>query len=403
MSRLHLPLPALLAVLLLGGVLLAAPVAEPPSRQFERGIAGDGALDAPVPPVGALGGPRRVLDAAEMQTFLRGRALFDTAFHRSRGLGSPDMNGDSCRACHQEPIVGGAGGPELNVFRAGYDDGGAGPFAEVAGGQIFSRLRPPFAAGREDHGATNADVFEQRQTPIMFGVGLIEAIPEPEILANVDPTDGDMNGVFGTGRLLNVGGMDVLGRFGWKAQIATVRDFVNDAFGGELGITTPDDGRGLALVSDADAVADPEVSASEVTDVTFYLSMLAPPPRRSAVPSAQVLAGETLFGMVGCAVCHTPTLASTEGPAHLFSDLLLHNVHAPTFRGMAEPGAPSGFYRTPPLWGSSQTAPYMHDGSAETFTAAILAHDGEATNARQAFEALTPAEQADLIAFLEDL
>ena len=91
------------------------------------------------------------------------------------------------------------------------------------------------------------------------------------------------------------------------------------------------------------------------------------------------------------------------GDAHLFSDLLLHQVHPAGFRGVGGPAAPPGVYRTPPLWGLRVTAPYMHDGSAETIEAALLAHDGEALQARQAYEALTQPEKDALLAFLADL
>jgi CxxC motif-containing protein (DUF1111 family) len=87
----------------------------------------------------------------------------------------------------------------------------------------------------------------------------------------------------------------------------------------------------------------------------------------------------------------------------LYSNLLLHNVMPTGFRGMAEPGAGVGYYRTPPLWGIGDTAPYMHDGRAEDLDAAILAHDGEAAGVRSNYEALTPAAQQALILFLEDL
>jgi CxxC motif-containing protein (DUF1111 family) len=117
----------------------------------------------------------------------------------------------------------------------------------------------------------------------------------------------------------------------------------------------------------------------------------------------EVLAGELLFERIGCAQCHVPELPGASGPVLLYSDLLLHDVHAATFRGMAEPGASAGQYRTPPLWGVRDTAPYLHDGRASTLRKAILLHDGEARLVRQAFEALPDHDQAAVIAFLNDL
>ncbi|MGE0193480.1 MAG: di-heme oxidoredictase family protein [Planctomycetota bacterium] len=391
-----------LAVLATAGWLVAAPGAPAPGAT-QAAIPGDGATDQPILPVGTLGGPVHALSPAEEATFRAGRALFDRSFHRSHGLGAPEFNADSCRACHQDPVLGGSGDLDLNVSRAGNDNGGSGPFADITGGQIFSKLRGPFAPGREEYVVAEADVFEQRQTPPLFGAGLIDAIPEVEIQSNEDPTDSDMDGVFGVARVVMVNGLPEVGRFGWKAQIPRLDDFSRDGLANELGITAPDDGRGFALVSDADPVSDPEVSPAEVSDLTAFIALLAPPPRGGAGNDPIVLEGETLFDTVGCAKCHKPTLQGPTGPVPLYSNLLLHDVHPASFRGMAEPGAPSGMYRTPPLWGISKTAPYLHDGRAETLEAAILGHDGEALLVRQAYEALIPSEKTALLAFLADL
>jgi len=199
-----------------------------------------------------------------------------------------------------------------------------------------------------------------------------------------------------------VNGVIEIGRYGWKAQIPRISDFVGDAMFHELGITTPDDGRGFAIASDGDAVADPELSQAEVDDLTHFLHEL-PAPERGGSTNPQVAEGLAVFSQIGCAKCHTPSLPSPMGPVPLYSNLLLHNVMPTGFRGMAEPGAGVGYYRTPPLWGIGDTAPYMHDGRAEDLDAAILAHDGEAAGVRSNYEALTPAAQQALILFLEDL
>lgn len=387
------PIRAVAAALVLGLLFPTAPAA----------AQGEGAPSAPVPKVGTLGGPSRKLSGSELAMWKRGRALFDKDFHRSEGLGTPELNADSCRACHQDPIMGGAGGLELNVTRFGTDGGGGGPFSDLPGGQGLSKLRPPYVAGREEHDPGTADVFEQRQTPTAFGLGAIASISEAEILLRADPLDIDGDGIRGTARLIDVGtGVPEVGRFGWKAQVPAISDFVRDAMANECGITTPDDGRGFALAADGDGVADPELPQPEVDDLTFFLAHLAPPPRGGS-QDPMVSQGELLFEMVGCTDCHVPTLAGSEGPVNLFSDLLCHEVMPPGFRGVGEVGAGVGVYRTPPLWGLRHTAPYMHDGRAETPADAILAHDGEAAPSRDAYVALSGAEQAALIAFLQDL
>jgi CxxC motif-containing protein (DUF1111 family) len=343
-----------------------------------------------------------VLTAEQQELFELGRALFDRDFHASSGLGAPDMNADSCRACHQDPVMGGAGALELNVSRFARDHDGDGPFEDLPGGQGLSRLRPPWMEGREEPDPDLADVFEQRQTPSILGDGLIDGIPDAAILAGEDPSDRDGDGIRGVARMLLIDGAPEVGRFGWKAQVPHLADFVRDALGGELGLTSADDGRGFALASDGDAHPDPEIDELSVEYIAFFLANL-PAPRRTGSLDPEVLRGELLFGRIGCARCHVPELPGASGPVPLYSDLLLHDVWPATFRGMSEPGAGPGVYRTPPLWGIRTTAPYLHDGRATSLRAAIGMHDGEARRARTAFEALPPEDRSALIAFLNDL
>ena len=354
------------------------------------------------PGVGEPGGPERVLTPEEEERFLLGRALFQRDFHRQDGLGSPDMNADSCRACHRDPAMGGAGALELNVSRFARDHAGAGPFEELPGGQVLARLRPPWTAAREDYDPLVADVFEQRQTPALFGAGLIEGIAAEAILANEDPFDRDGDGIRGVARRFAFAGALEVGRFGWKAQVPRLEDFVRAALGSELGLTSPEDGRGFAHASDADDHADPEIGEVSVGYLAFFMANLAAP-RRTGSLEPEVLHGELLFERIGCARCHVPELAGLRGPVPLYSDLLLHQVWPPDTRGMSEPGAGPGVYRTPPRWGARATAPYLHDGRASTLRAAIRLLDGEARAAREAFEALAESDRGALIAFLNDL
>lgn len=336
--------------------------------------------------------------------FDRGRAAFDKPFSLAEGLGAPAMNADSCRACHQDPGIGGAGALELNVSLFGNDNGGNGPFMSLPGGFTVSKLFPPSVHGREEYpaGINGADVFEQRQTPALFGVGLISQIPSAVITANEDVNDADEDGIFGVARRITVAGSLEIGRFGWKAQIPRIEDFVHDAMFNELGLTTPSDGRGFAGLADSDNVPDPEVTQAQIDDITHFIAML-PRPQRGGSLDPEVAEGEVVFQEIGCAKCHTPSLASPLGPIPLYSNLLLHNVMPAGFRGMAEPGAAAGFYRTPPLWGIKDTAPYMHDGRAEDLQGAILGHSGEAEDTRVAYELLSASQKSLLLQFLQDL
>jgi len=360
------------------------------------------AQNSPVPGTGELGGPIRTLAAPELEQWLRGRKLFDHAFHESDGLGANELNADSCRGCHQDPVLGGAGALELNVSRFARDNLGLGPFQNLPGGQAASKLRPPYVHGREEYNDDQADVFEQRQTPALFGAGLLDAVPDAEILAREDRNDLDGDGIRGVARRLTVDGRTEIGRFGWKAQVPRLRDFVKDAMAGELGITTPDDLRGFAMLGDVDGTPDPEIDEAEVEDMFFFMANLAAP-RRTGSLDPQVTMGELLFEQIGCARCHAPELAGPSGPVRAFTDLLLHEVWPEDFRGMVEPGAAAGVYRTPPLWGIRLSAPYMHDGRAEGLTGAILLHAGEGSPARRAFRDLPALEKEALLAFLEDL
>ncbi len=359
--------------------------------------------DTPVPPVGAMGGPDRELLPAELEQWIRGRLVFDRDWQLSEGLGTPELNADSCRSCHQGPVIGGAGGLDVNVMRFGFDNGGNGPFENLPGGPVASKLRRVDTPGREDSDPL-ADVFEQRQTPSTFGLGLIETIFESEILSHEDPNDVDGNGCRGVARMIDVGGgVMEIGILGWKAQVPSVSDFLRDALGGETGITVADDGRGFGALSDADGVPDPEISQDDFDDMLFYSSHLAAPPRGGST-DPMVSVGEAVFNSVGCAICHVPSMQGTEGPVNLYSDLLLHNIHPADFRGTSEGGgAGVGYYKTPPLWGVRVSAPYLHDGRAATLEQAIEMHTGEAELIRQGYDALSESDQEALRTFLSDL
>ena len=161
-------------------------------------------------------------------------------------------------------------------------------------------------------------------------------------------------------------------------------------------------GRGFGLLTDSDPVPDPEISDADLNDLIFYLDHLAPPARKGGT-DPMIAVGEQLFAEIGCATCHIPVLQGSEGPVALYSNLLLHNVMAIDFRGMSEDGAGVGMYRTPPLWGISDTAPYMHDGRSTTLEDAILDHAGEAAQVTANYQALSNADQEALLLFLEDL
>ena len=343
-----------------------------------------------VPDVGEEGGPDRALSGQDRDRFAAGRAIFDRSKGASDGMG-PAFNADSCRACHQDPVLGGAGGIDTNVVRYGVWNG----TSYVTGDQpLLPRMvvpgQPPVRL------PDDAEVIEWRQPPTVLGTGPIDAIAESAILAGADPDDTDGDGISGRARMVD----GLVGRYGWKAQIATALDFAADALIVEIGVSV-DPALSDFTHPDDDGHPDPELSTASFEDLVFYLEHLGPPLRAEPADAAQAARGEALFAQVGCDACHTPVLDGVD----LYSDLLLHDV-APLDEPLVdqEMGVRPTEFRTPPLWGVRDTAPYLHHGRAATLEqAVILGHFGEGDAARQAFEALSEADKAALVAFLETL
>jgi CxxC motif-containing protein (DUF1111 family) len=363
-----------------------------------REIASPG-LIAPGTPIAAQGepgSPARPLSEPEQTRFLRGRALFDRDFGFSQGLG-PTFNGDSCRACHFDPVPGGAGPSDVDVMRQAQQDGR--DFgSDVAHGTMLHRhhvdgTRPP--------AAEQSGLFELRQTPTLLGLGLIDRIPDSALLALADPDDANGDGVSGRVRRLADGR---LGRFGWKSNVPSLRDFTRDGLSNELGLTLPASDSPFGITHDDDGVADPEIDQAQIDDLLFYLDTLAAPARDAATPVAQLEAGEQLFAVAGCAACHVPSLTAGDGTrVPLYSDLLLHDVRSASYVGVVDGDAAPRELRTPPLWGLRATAPYLHDGSATTVEQAIAAHASEAESARRAYEQLPADARSALLTFLRSL
>ena len=302
----------------------------------------------------------------------------------------------------------------------------------LAGGETVSLRKPRYSVADLAYGPLDPETtFSPRIANPMIGMGLIQAIAAEDILARVDPDDRDGDGISGraarardhrTGELK-------LGRFGWKAQNASVRDQSSSAFKGDLGISTPDAPHhaGDCTAAQEQCLAMPNgvqkrLGDTEAPDpvldlVTFYSENLAPPARR-AIDDATVLKGKSLFYASGCVACHTPkyvTSRKAENKAHRFqliwphSDFLLHDMGEGLADGQAVGDASGREWRTQPLWGIGLTETvnghtfFLHDGRARNLTEAILWHGGEAQGARDRFAALEPDDRKALIAFLESL
>ncbi|MCA9608312.1 MAG: hypothetical protein KC619_22035 [Myxococcales bacterium] len=357
--------------------------------------------NAPVPSVGEPGGPSRALSGAEADRFAAGRALFDRDFGFSEGVGGPRFNGDSCRACHFDPVVGGSGPRGVNVMRHGIESA-SGEFVPPTVGTVLHRMTSRRGDANANRAQRAATIFEMRQTPTLLGLGRLEAVPDAVIEALADPDDTiTPDGI--SGRVSRADG-GRLGRFGWKAQVPSLLEFTRDALTTELGLTMPfADGLVFGRLHDNDAVLDPEIGLDDVELLADFVRLLGPPVPATPDDVALAARGEEVFSEVGCARCHVPALDAPDGPVRAYTDLLLHEILPPDALGIEEVSASMRELRTPPLWGLRDTGPYLHTGAADTIDEAIRAHDGEAVAVRDAYVAAPEADRAALVAFLGSL
>ena len=260
-----------------------------------------------------------------------------------------------------------------------------------------------------------------RVAPVVFGLGLLEAVPEATILALADEDDQDGDGISGKANYVwdvQKNGLS-LGRFGWKANQPTLIQQVASAYHDDMGITTsllpressdgqPQyDGRG----------DDPELSDEILDVVTFYVQTLAVPARRY-LDDPIVQRGEELFESAGCSGCHIPTLETgslsdvpevSNQTIHPYTDLLLHDMGPGLADNRPDFLASGSEWRTPPLWGIGLVkvvnghTNFLHDGRARGLLEAVLWHGGEAEQSRDAVQGMSASDRNALIAFLESL
>ena len=365
----------------------------------------------------APGDPLPGLTASEFSEFRLGQNDFTEVETPEDGLG-PAFNAASCAACHNVPVVG--GGSVVAETRAGYRDS-AGHRGLDRDGNTLLHLFSNAPHKCQPVAPDDANVFARRVPVPVFGAGLVEAITDEAILALEDPFDRDGNGVRGRASIVIdvVSGARRVGRFGWKAQHATLLAFSGDAYRNEMGITNdlfPNEyayGIGDADMARCDLVRDPEDRRDPLTrrrgidNFESFMKFLAPIARGPVDQS--VRDGEQVFNAIGCAACHVPALPT--GPnsnplfnrknVPLFSDLLLHDIG--TADGIRQEAAGPDDIRTPALWGLRLRRPLLHDGSAATIEEAILRHNREAALAKRGFERLPDADRARLLAFLRSL
>ncbi len=395
-------------------------------RSFWRGWTQRASSQSPAPvrleltgevvEAGEFGDPLRGITAREFERFRLGLDDFLEVEEADEGLG-PVFNGRSCAQCHSIPAIGGSA--TITEVRAGilHQDGS---FEAFPGGTLFQMFSIPTHASQPVI-PPEANVIAHRKALPIFGGGLVEAVPDQVLLALADPDDRDGDGI--SGRASRVVDRDSgelrVGRFGWKAQQATLLTFGAEAYRDEMGITSvlfPNEvchGANCDAVGLDDLVADPEDGPDRLTGLRgidnfeAFMRFLGPPPRGPF--SEQGLRGEAVFDRIGCGACHLPALPTGPHPSAAlaskvffpYGDFLLHDIG--TGDGIQQGEASPWEIRTAPLWGVRFRAPFLHDGRAPTLESAIRQHDNEARASRLRFESLSPEEKRDLLAFLKSL
>ena len=356
------------------------------------------------------------LDQAELEAFAAGQALFNQPFAPEDGLG-PLFNQDRCGSCHDLPTSGGHGAePVFKVSR--FDPVEGCSTLPEHGGDLLQQVAIESARaiglGAERIPSEATDVTEIR-APAVYGLGLVEQIPEEDIIGRADPDDMDGDGISGRP---NFDAAGRAGRFGRKAQHATLDGFIEEAIRLEMGITTPSfpdevDHNGVPLPEGIDAVPDPEVGTGELHLLGEYIRLLAPPqPILPEDPKARadIEEGERIFEFMGCDACHTPsfTTSASESPAldrkrfRLYSDLLLHDMGS-ELADICSPGTTPSEWKTARLVGLGHRSEFLHNGRAQRISNAILLHGGEAAASRDVFRRLTDEARSQVLAFLRSL
>jgi CxxC motif-containing protein (DUF1111 family) len=344
------------------------------------------------------------------------------------GLG-PTYNDVGCVECHQSVDVGAFS--QAMEFRAGHITNGA--FVDAPGGQLIH------ARGTDsdivEHISTAETVKAFRVTTSTIGDGFVECLANATLENNVAAQPLAQRGTLTNVPVTEANNTLRHGRFGWKAQQASLLSFAGDAYLNEMGITNPFDGSGgttenpastaegvinVTFPSAFDPVADPEDDGDDVLAFADFMAATRAPGRQNPIPAAATR-GDSLFNAVGCNVCHTRTL-TTAAPGtlinggafavptalgnkiiHPFSDFALHNIG--TGDGIVQNAGQGSAnqMRTAPLWGIRGRNRFLHQGLNVTIFDVIQLHAGQATTARNNFNSLTAGQQNDLIAFVLSL
>jgi CxxC motif-containing protein (DUF1111 family) len=454
-------------------------------------------------PAGA-GGYYPTLDANEQGFFNQALARFQEVDSVSgtlpnetgSGLG-PAFNGNSCAMCHAQPAIGGSSPgltspqnpvPNPEVALATLDGAlnvvpsfitANGPVREArfiavstqSGAALDGGVHNLYTiTGRTDAVSCNLaqpnfsqelaenNVIFRIPTPL-FGLGLVENTPDATLEANL-AANASEKAALGIHGVLNISANDgTVTKFGWKAQNKSLMIFSGEAYNVEIGVSnelfpnersavpgcvlngTPEDTTNMTDPTTGALTGSASDMSSDVVNFAAFSRLSAPPTPAPATASTQ--AGQALFGSVGCAMCHTPTLQTTLSPFtgmsnvtyHPYSDFALHHMGSNLADGIVQGNAGPDMFRTAPLWGIGQRLFFLHDGRTSDLLQAIEAHfssgnvcadshsslqfeangtsfqpssqtqacGSEANDVINKFNSLTPAQKQEILNFLRSL
>jgi len=445
------------------------------------------AKPGPVDP-GVRGGPAgadaplKGLTADEAAFFQDGLARFAEVEVVTKGTNNglgPRFNSNQCLSCHSQPNAGGSSPARNPLIEVATLNGAKntvpwfitqnGPVREARfkrspNGASDGEVHDDFViTGRTDAPGCNIaqpdflpagdpltgqrgnrNIIFRIPTPL-FGAGLIEAISDSAILANMasDASTKSALGISGhanahlSGNVNRSANDGTITRFGWKAQNKSLLLFAGEAYNVEMGITnqlfpqerdetpgclfnaTPEDTLNFTTAAATTGNSNTAV-ISDIEAFANFMRMLAPPTPAPATPSSE--SGRSTFAKIGCAQCHTPSFTtgkmiasgSSTSPsaalsnqtANLFSDLIVHHMGEGLADGITQGGAGPDEFRTAPLWGVGQRVFFLHDGRTTNLVEAIRAHrsrGSEANKVIESFNKLSTREQQEIIDFLRSL
>jgi len=401
----------------------------------------------------------------------------------SAGMG-PVFNADQCFICHFQPQIGGSS-PRINPAQViAHRLGGTNtvPAFEAPDG-VFREVRFKFKPdGSRDGGVHSLFTLQGRsdapecrlrqpdfagemvrrnisfRIPLqLFGLGLIEAIQDKAIRANMNADAAAKRSLGIEGHPNIVPNNGTISRFGWKAQNASINIFAGEAYNVEMGITndlfpisrSEDDECNTAYEpfdvprTEVALYSDPLKIMPAWLMFTQFMRLVDAPHPATLTDRAQQ--GRQLFAAVGCAMCHTPAfntpgIRNPQGPQQeigphvealrgktvsLYSDLLVHHMGATLADNIVQGDAGPDEFRTTPLWGLGTRLFLLHDGRTSDLLVAIRDHysaphsDGgdnpakdvqsrsyrpsEANSVIERFEALPEQDKQAVLDFLRSL